>query len=526
MRNTLNIKQGSDQWLAVRQQHFTASEAPAMAGVSKYQTRTNLLDQKKSGIAKEVDAHTQALFDKGHAAEANARGLAEIIIGDELSPVTMTFDVNGLKLLASLDGITFDGETIWEHKLWNEKLADAVMNNHLPEQYKVQLDQQLIVSGAKKALFMVSDGTKEKMVHCWYETDMTREDALMDGWKQFAFDLENHVPTVHIEKVEAEQVQALPVPSVVVRGEITTSNLSEITPKFDAYLSGIKTELSTDTDFADAEANAKNCRETAKRIEALQGNIIAQMVSVNEVNSTLENYKEAFNKIGLKLEKAVKEQKETLKTNAVMKARNDYSDFITALNKDCIVVLHQNLVAPDFAAAIKGIKTIESMHSRINDALAKGKVEATTLANEIKAKIEFINEASKGYEHLINVPHLATANLDYIKLYLAQVKGAEDKRKADHEAAIKAQAELDAHAKLAQETNQKAPVEVAPVNHIVEANKMIETATPPTQYFYSNEPTVNEIVCAVAASFKVDEMQAHKWLLDADFTKFEMKKAA
>ena len=90
-----------------------------------------------------------------------------------------------------------------------------------------------------------------------------------------------------------------------MRGEITASNLNEIIPQFDAYLEGVKTELVTDQDFADAEANAKNCRETAKRIEALQENIFGQMVSVNEVNSILSDYKEAFNKIGLRLEKSI-----------------------------------------------------------------------------------------------------------------------------------------------------------------------------------------------------------------------------
>ena len=61
-------------------------------------------------------------------------------------------------------------DIIWEHKLWSVSLVADVQNNTLPAHYTLQMDQQLLVSGAKKCLFMVSDGTKENMVFCWYET--------------------------------------------------------------------------------------------------------------------------------------------------------------------------------------------------------------------------------------------------------------------------------------------------------------------------------------------------------------------
>ena len=73
-----------------------------MMGASKYQTRTELLAAKKSGIAPEVTGSQQFIFDKGHAAEACARPIVEKLIGEELYPIVGT-DGN---LLASLDGAT------------------------------------------------------------------------------------------------------------------------------------------------------------------------------------------------------------------------------------------------------------------------------------------------------------------------------------------------------------------------------------------------------------------------------------
>ena len=541
-RSVLNLQQGSPEWLAARAaSDGTASEAPAMKGKSKYQTRTSLLDQRKTGLAKEVDAHTQAIFNKGHEAEAKARLIAEEIIGQELSPVTYMIEVDGLKLMASLDGITFDDSVIWEHKLWNESLAEQVRNKQLDEHYTIQLDQELLASNADKCLFMVSDGTRDKCVYMWYETTGEKISEVVEGWKQFKSDLVNHVPTVKVQKVEAEEVKALPVPSVVVRGEITASNLNEITPKFDAYLSNIKTELATDQDFADAEANAKNCRETAKRIEALQENIIGQMVSVNEVNSVLENYKIAFNKIGLQLEKAVKEQKESLKTTAIMQAKVEYADFVSTLNNGIDVMLSRNLVCPDFASAIKGVKTIASMHSRINDALAAGKTEATTLANDVKTKLAYINETAKGYEHLINVHDLAFADIDYIKLFLSKIKSDEDSRKAEYEASIKAKAEADAKAKV--EAEAKAAADKAEADHLASDHKQIPegdgitnnvineadfnkifevkeqaTRTVNPAISITKHPTLVELVDCVATAYRVDSDTAYEWLV-TEFSK-------
>ncbi|MCP5345143.1 MAG: YqaJ viral recombinase family protein, partial [Pseudomonadales bacterium] len=100
--NLLNVLQGSEQWHEVRGKCFTASEAPAMMGASKYMTRDQLLHQKATGERPEISPGQQALFDRGHAAEASIRPVIEEIVGEELYPVTGT---DGGKLLASFDGI-------------------------------------------------------------------------------------------------------------------------------------------------------------------------------------------------------------------------------------------------------------------------------------------------------------------------------------------------------------------------------------------------------------------------------------
>lgn len=455
----VNLIQGSTEWHAHRRNHFNASDAPAMMGVSPYKTRDQLLHEMATGLTKEVDAGTQKRFDDGHKFEALARPLAEKIIGDELSP---TVGVEG-KYSASFDGITFAGDIIFEHKTLNDSLRSFFDTREsgqlLPDTYIVQMEQQLMISGAEKCLFMASKWQGETLVeskHAWYYSEPTLRQEIIDGWAQFEKDLAAYVPATVVEKVVAETVESLPVPSVVVKGEITSSNLGEITPKFDAYLSSINTELKTDQDFADAEANAKNCRETAKRIEALRGNIIAQMVSVNEVNGVLENYEKAFNTIGLRLEKAVKEQKETLKTTAILTAQKAFTDHVAALEVETKPI-RLNVSMPDFSGAIKGIKTVASMHSRINDALAAGKMLADSVARDLRAKQQWLKDNADGFQFLFadinTIIHKPMDDLQTLaKLRISEHQAA----KAAEAKAMQEKAEADARAKIEQEQRELA----------------------------------------------------------------------
>jgi len=560
--NIHNLVQGTPEWHAHRANYFNASEAPAMLGVSKYTTRDQLIHSMATGLTKEVDASTQKIFDDGHKFEALARPIAEKIIGEDLYPVVGSMG----EYSASFDGITMGEDIIFEHKTLNDDLRACFTDTgmiELPLMYRVQMEQQLMVSGAEKCLFMASKWDGEELVeenHFWYTQDIELRKRIVDGWNQLKADLADYVPPVKVEKVEAETIKALPVPSVVVRGEITASNLTEITPQFDAYLENINTELSTDQDFADAEANAKNCREMAKRIEALQENIIGQMVSVNEVNGVLENYKKAFNAIGLKLEKAVKDQKESLKTQAIMKAKISYADFVTELNKGIDIPLSHRLVCPDFATAIKGVKTLESMQSRINDALANGKAEATALANDVKTKVAYISESIKGYEHLFKIDAIVFSDIDYIKLHIQSIKDAEDVRRAKHEAAIKEQAEADARAKIEAEAKAKEAAEIkareeleakikaeakpipdgdaivndtinqADFNNVfadaiktgtgvmsVSVNEQNEVTAKhiPAVQVGSVRPTAQEIINLVAKTYNVDTATANRWLMQS-----------
>ncbi|MFS6825721.1 hypothetical protein, partial [Staphylococcus aureus] len=150
-----------------------------------YLKRSDLLEQRATGIYPEVTPELQRIFDAGHAAEAAARPIAEKIIGDDLSPLVASAVVDGILLGASFDGITLDGKFTFEHKLINAELREALGRGEIPKAYWPQMEQGLLITGASLCLFMASDGTEENCLHAWYEPNLQLRQRLLRGWQTF-----------------------------------------------------------------------------------------------------------------------------------------------------------------------------------------------------------------------------------------------------------------------------------------------------------------------------------------------------
>ncbi|WP_267268546.1 YqaJ viral recombinase family protein [Pseudomonas protegens] len=429
-----NVAQGSAEWHALRAQHFTASEAPAMMGASKYQTRTELLTLKKTGIAPEVTQAQQHIFDKGHVTEAMARPLVEDMIGEELYPVVGT-DGN---LLASMDGATMLGETLFEHKLWNESLAAQVRAGELEPHYFWQLEQQLLVSGAERVIFVCSDGTAEKFVHLEYRPVAGRAAQLIEGWKQFEADLANfemaETPSIVVGKAPDE----LPALRIELTGMVTASNLKVFEESALAVIDSVKTTLSTDQDFADAKKAVKWCSDVEEAVAAAKKQALSQTQSIDELFSSLDRISAHARETRLKVDKLVKAQELLVKSNIKQKAEQALTDHVAAINKTLGQVTLP-AVAVDFAGAMKNKRTIASLQDAVDTELARAKIAASQAADGIRLNLSSLAELAVEHTFLFNdVQHLVTkANDDLVALIKVRIsehqKAEEEKAEAQRE---------------------------------------------------------------------------------------------
>lgn len=365
-----DLTQGSTEWHEFRANHYGASEAPAMMGKSKYQTRTDLIAAKKYG-AKEVDEHTQRLFDAGHAAEAQAIAIAEEIVGEPLFPVTGS--KKGTNISASFDGLTMDQSIAWEHKLWNESLADAInAGDTLPEHYTIQMDQQLLVSDAEKVLFMCSDGTEEKCAWVWYlPGDLS---YLEPGWKQLEQDLAAYEPATDSGSIDIKSIDDLPALKINVTGMVQNSNLKLYEDQAKQFIESINTDLETDEDFANAEKLAKFCKDAEKEIEAAKKAALAQTADIDILFKTIDRIKEDMRQKRLQLDKKVKAQKEKIKREILTAAQDKLSEHMRELAVTCGVGIISSTA--DFAGAMKNKRTLTSLRDACDTELARAKIAA------------------------------------------------------------------------------------------------------------------------------------------------------
>jgi len=183
----LDLEQGSQEWQDLRGQYYTASEADAMMGTSKYKSRHDLLVEKKTGIKPVVSEYLQGIFEQGHHNEEWARARVEQgLFGFALDPLTAIKDN---RFLSSLDGINLVNEVVWECKTWNKHLAEHVLEGVIPESHKWQLVHQCYTTGIDKVLFSIADEEKELLESAWFHPTEDDFAQLISGWNDFEGEL-------------------------------------------------------------------------------------------------------------------------------------------------------------------------------------------------------------------------------------------------------------------------------------------------------------------------------------------------
>lgn len=495
---THNLKQGSPEWIEFRKNHLPASELPAAAGVSKYKKRDELLFERKTGLVEEVAPATQKLFEDGHRFERLALSIAEDLAGTELFPVTGSLE----KLSASFDGLDLMREINYEHKTLNESIRSYKSADDIEEMYKLQMDQQMLVSGAKKTLFLATKwDANDKLldsVHFWYHADEKRLSRVPQIWDQFESDLREFEPQPkHVEAVGASP-DSLPALRIELRGEVSASNLAQYREKAMEVFAGINTNLSTDQDFADAEKTVKWAKDVESRLELAKESALAQTASIDELFRTIDDIKEQARATRLNLEKSIKNRKESIKSEIVSQAQADLAKFAS----EAVAALDIRPARPscDFAGAIKGLKTLDSMKSAVHAALANAKVDFVEVCKDFSAKAQWF----KAQKSPIGFPDLATL----AQKPMEDFQSAVTLRIRDHEAhqlELKKMAETEALVKsqLQSQVAQAAiPAAQPPATGQAAEKKAVDRKA----------PTLAELAGVIATHYGVSTQIAEGWM--------------
>lgn len=522
----INAPQGSDEWLRIRSQKPNASEAPAMMSASSKVKRNDLLKEKATRVPREYSRFLEeVVFARGHAVEAQARPIAEETIGEDLFPAFASDDDG--RLHASFDGATMDERDLWECKQWNEAKAAEVREGQCPEEDYWQVVHQFAVcERAERCLYMVSDGTEGGTVSCWVERDEDDIARLLAGWAQFERDLAEYTPPEPTETVTGERPEAVTLPVVRVEGRVTESNLDAYREAALQRIQGINEDLSTDQDFADAEAAVKWCKESEEKLNAVKEQVLAQTADIDSVFRTLDEIKEQARAKRLSLDKLVKRRKEEIRHEIVAQARADLQATIDQINDRLGGRVKLPEIEADFGGAIKGKRTVDTLQSAADDELAKAKIRAHELGDRMQAGVEILRSEAGDFPQLFRDAHeLAQKEPEdlraLIRSRIAEHQEAEARRQqAEEERKQREQEAEQARQARAAEAAQAKP---QPPSEVPSAPEVDGTPSRPVAPKSTDEaderaaaatiyPGTDRVIAALCEQFDVAPFVAHEWI--------------
>lgn len=526
--NILHLRQGSDEWKAIRPKYNVSSDAAAMLGYDKRLSRNELLRMRATGDAKEFSEWEQKfLLDKGHDIEDHVRRRKEDIECVTFYPVTGT---NG-RLLASFDGINLDddGRIGLEVKSWNVDLVAAVRAGDVPDTHWPQLEQQILVGGLKEVLFVVADGA-DREVQLVYKSIPERREQLLRGWLQFSEDLANYKLPEYIpaDPVGNAQVSGLPVLAVQTEGRVVASNFEAFELAYMEKIDGIRTEgLETDQDFADAEATAKLVENARGELKAMVRLVRGQTVDIDKILSGMERLDGALQKKHSRLVEQITERKQRRRAAIVEGGRTRLAEHIATINTRLGKPL-MPMIDADFAGAVRSKRSFKSMQEEVDSVLARAKIEAHRIADRITDNLKLIEKDGYSqyaglFSDLQAIAHKPTE--DFAAIVHQRIRSHEEaqdraRREAERKAAEARQA--------APAANTAAPVaSVAPAQSSrapgpLDMPRPISTRAggvpwPGAKGEPPRRPSDETIVQTVADAFRVDVSTAVEWLKAIDF---------
>jgi putative phage-type endonuclease len=153
----LTLEQGSIEWKRARLEHITSSDVAPILGVKGYNlTRPKVLHAKLTHAEPVINAFTQSLFEKGHAAEAAAREWAKLKLGFDFTPMVLESRTDPF-LMTSLDGFDRERDTVLEAKYMGAEARKAVARREIKPHHAAQVQFHLMISGAKRCMYFAMD---------------------------------------------------------------------------------------------------------------------------------------------------------------------------------------------------------------------------------------------------------------------------------------------------------------------------------------------------------------------------------
>ena len=221
--------QNTEEWYKLRNTRLGASEANIVMGVSKFMTQKQLWE-RKIGVAQDGNTDPNFIQAKGHRMEEKIRAALELDIGYDFPPVVVLSEEYPY-LMASLDGYCQELGIVLEAKYVGKDDFERVRNNEMLPQYKPQIMQQILLTGASKAILavMMENDTSTQFTSMEVAPDIPYiRDQLLPALRNFWACVESKTEPELAKKDVLDMTDDVELSDLVTRYKLLATDLGDL----------------------------------------------------------------------------------------------------------------------------------------------------------------------------------------------------------------------------------------------------------------------------------------------------------
>jgi len=190
------MEQGSKEWLDLRKSKIGSSDIPVIMGISPWKTAYKLWLEKTNRI-KEGEA--TFFMKRGKEEEEMVRSMYTGMTSIDVIP-SIKFHKEVDWAMASLDGLTLNGEHLVEIKVVSKGSYESIKRKGIPDYYLAQMQWQLLVSDAATADFFAYCADDGRTVLLKVVPDLEFQKEMLEKASEFYDCLINDYPPPISEK--------------------------------------------------------------------------------------------------------------------------------------------------------------------------------------------------------------------------------------------------------------------------------------------------------------------------------------
>ncbi|MNN29807.1 hypothetical protein D3C81_1434240 [compost metagenome] len=174
----------------------------------------------------------------------------------------------------------------------------------------------------------------------------------------------------------------------------------------------------------------KWCSEVEDKLKAAKEHALSQTESIDALFKAIDDIAAEARRKRLELDKLVKSRKDSIRTEIVMDSAKALQDHIDQIDATLGGRIRMPKVQANFAEAIKGKRTIDSLNEAAGAELARAKIEASRIGDLIRLNIASLNKLAANHKFLFQDAQdlVQKANDDLVALIKVRISEHEQAR--------------------------------------------------------------------------------------------------